>query len=291
MQTARLPIPSWRNSSTNIFLRASRYPQYRHLASILRWVYWDIPTHAELAFQNLQHSAEKHRAQVTEQRARHGQKAHERKELSSFGLRDPTNPGLDVNEDELTSDSSSGDASELDSSPDSHPTQSSPKISVLPHKVRPQGAILSFRGRYQGRIGRLILTDSEVLFASNRPGRVQIGISAETLLLQPFTSLLELRKCEGAPKSTVAKARKKILPVPREALQLIWTDGTEDRIEEMTKRDECFNTIIGFSRVRWTALQAAIDADSDEDLEPNEHEGQKKSTRRKGAIEELGKLF
>lgn len=37
-------------------------------------------------------------------------------------------------------------------------------------------------------------------------------------------------------------------------------DGTEDRIESMRKRDEAFNSIIGFSGLRWS-VQQGLDGD------------------------------
>ncbi|KAI9820582.1 MAG: hypothetical protein M1827_004951 [Pycnora praestabilis] len=39
---------------------ASKYPDYRLLASPIKWVFWNIPTHAEWAIDNLQKQAAKH---------------------------------------------------------------------------------------------------------------------------------------------------------------------------------------------------------------------------------------
>ncbi len=43
-----------------IFPIASRYPDYRLLASPIRWLFWKIPTHAEWAVQNLQAKGARH---------------------------------------------------------------------------------------------------------------------------------------------------------------------------------------------------------------------------------------
>lgn len=43
--------------------------------------------------------------------------------------------------------------------------------------------------------------------------------------------------------------------ISTEALVLVWTDGTTDTIHNMRKRDEAFNTIIGFSGLRFKVQQ------------------------------------
>lgn len=43
---------------------SSRYPKYRLVVSPVRWLFWNIPTHAEWSFQELSAEAEKNRGRI-----------------------------------------------------------------------------------------------------------------------------------------------------------------------------------------------------------------------------------
>jgi len=134
------------------------------------------------------------------------------------------------------------------------------------------------------RNGRLTISDSEIRFDSDRHGH------DGTCFVKSSASILEIRKETALPQSKTEKSRKKLVPAPRDALHLLWIDGSGTRIEEMAKRDECFNTIIGFSTSRWQSLQPAMDIDNEVGPDHAENGGHKFFGKRKGAIDELGKF-
>ncbi|KAI9812945.1 MAG: hypothetical protein M1826_002728 [Phylliscum demangeonii] len=54
---------------------ASRFPRYRYLVSPIKWMFWDIPTHAEWSFQYLRSKAQLRREELVKQKAE--EQAHE----------------------------------------------------------------------------------------------------------------------------------------------------------------------------------------------------------------------
>jgi len=108
--------------------------------------------------------------------------------------------------------------------------------------------ILSFRGRWESHAGRLIVTTSGVRFlrsaklSPSQPGKHR------DLWYRPFNELVEMRKVKTATS-------RKLVPGPTEALVFTWMDGREDAVESMRKRDECFNTVIGFSGLKFMGVQ------------------------------------
>ncbi len=108
--------------------------------------------------------------------------------------------------------------------------------------------ILSFRGRWESHAGRLIVTTSGVRFIrSAKLSPSQPGKQRE-LWYRPFNELVEMRKVKNA-------TLRKLVPGPTEALVFAWMDGKEDAVESMRKRDECFNTVIGFSGSKFMGVQ------------------------------------
>jgi len=95
--------------------------------------------------------------------------------------------------------------------------------------------IISFRGRHAGIIGRLIISTTSIRFMRS--------VDQTLLWTHPFADLVEMRK------ATSTGRLGKLAPtvVPNEGLSLLWTDGEKSVLEGMRKRDEAFNTIIGFS--------------------------------------------
>lgn len=99
--------------------------------------------------------------------------------------------------------------------------------------------VISFRAQWKRSIGRLIVSSSGIRFVRSLPKK--------ELWSRSFLELVEMRKLQG---STVSKLVKKAL----EQFELTCTDGAILRMEAMKNRDEAFNTIIGFSGLRWQVV-------------------------------------
>lgn len=100
--------------------------------------------------------------------------------------------------------------------------------------------IFSFRAHSQGVVGRLIIHSGGIRFVRN--------LTKKELWKRTFLELAEMRKLEG---SLVSKITMKTF----EQLEIIFSDGESLILEKMKSRDEAFNVIIGFSSLRWQALQ------------------------------------
>lgn len=99
--------------------------------------------------------------------------------------------------------------------------------------------VISLRARWNRSIGRLIVSSSGIRFVRSLPKK--------ELWSRSFLELVEMRKLQG---STVSKLVMKAL----EQFELTCTDGAILRMEAMKNRDEAFNTIIGFSGLRWQVV-------------------------------------
>lgn len=273
---------------------ASRYPRYRHLVSIARCVFWDIPTHAELAFRELRDKAMQTRLETTEERQRDKQTAQAFDAPSNNHPHDKPIPSLVIESEEPEAD---GDIhrrhhseSESSSSPGEALQDDGEEDQSL---IGSKENILAFRGRCQSRTGRLSVTTTHLRFISDIPRAEGFIVKDhEVILDRPYSDLLEMRKAKTTASSKRSKMRQKLVPTPQLALVLTWTDGCETRIEEMRKMDECFNTIIGFSGLRWQVCQPLLE-DGEGNLEDgynDQKDVRKDFFGKKSAFDELGKF-
>jgi len=125
--------------------------------------------------------------------------------------------------------------------------------------------ILAFRGTYHGQTGRVIITPTTVRFVPSAPRTTSSHTHSApvpqlpALFTHPHSYLLELRKTTSLAPSVLNPVKKALPPTSTksstEALTLIWINGTSDTIEAMRKRDDAFNSIIGFSGLRWSVQQ------------------------------------
>jgi len=204
----------------------SRFPKYRHLVSPLRLMFWDVPTNAEWTFQYLQEKARETRMNMLnnalERREAEGAVPHASStpiDLASVrNARPDTHARYDRDDgsDEYESASSSLSASNLLESTD----------------------IISFKGTYNGTRGRLIIQSDGLRFVRT--------LASKQLWYRPFSDLLEMRKIDG---QHMARLKNK------SSLEFEYFDGTVEHIDNIRQRDEAFNTVIGFSALRWQQLQ------------------------------------
>ena len=207
---------------------ASHYPKYRYLVSPFKWVLWDIPTDAELAFQYLRRRAQMIREQIIEKKA---------KEVTSLGNASPRAsffvgqttvvPRITLDVDE-TDEAHEANA---DDSDDESWYSADSSSNVL------EGTdILSFCARCGTKTGHLVLYTNGVRFVRS--------LRRKELWRRSFLEMVEMRKLEG---STTSRFTLKAL----EELELTFTDGDSIILGAMNDRDEVFNSIIGFSALQW----------------------------------------
>ncbi|KAI9696643.1 MAG: hypothetical protein M1820_008092 [Bogoriella megaspora] len=213
---------------------SSLYPRYRHVVSPLKWIIWDIPTHAEWAFRYLRREAQNTRATLISQRVT---EKYLNEEIDPAGpayvgsmelpttARTTSTDGTAVENDDYDSDDSTT----------SYYTASS-STSVLGSKP-----LLSFRCKWGIHIGRLTLTGANLYFASSLPPHRKHWSRS-------YLELVEMRKFSS--ESRVGRF------ATMEVLQFCWTDGSTDEVVETRGcRDEMFNCVLGFSGLKWQALQ------------------------------------
>lgn len=270
---------------------ASRYPRYRHLVSILRWAFWEIPTHAELAFQHLGQSARKHRVEEHEQQYRDRHLA-EDSVLPHEQTRSITAPHIDVADDCTVLPRSQPKSRSSSPSSSQDPVNHNGRTAAGKARSRPDKAILSFQGIFESQPGQLIVTETGVRFEQRvrGPGLTR-HTTREVAFVKPYTSFLELQKVDSVAIGKRDKAKQKLRSTPREELILMWTDESETRIAGMEKRDECFNTIVGFSGERWQVLRPLQEADGMGEGKSGHGGKTNFGGEGKGALDELGKLW
>jgi len=98
--------------------------------------------------------------------------------------------------------------------------------------------VLSFRCKWRGTLGHLILSTSGLRFVRSIPGK--------DVWRRSYQELDEMRKISG---SKLARLKQE------HTLEFQFTDGTAEQIEAMKQRDKAFNSIVGFSGLQWQMLQ------------------------------------
>ena len=206
---------------------ASHYPKYRYLVSPFKWVLWDIPTDAELAFQYLRRRAQMSREQIIKKvnevhcpenaGPRAGVFAGQTTAVRRFTL------GIDETDEANETNADAGDDESWHSADSSS--------SVL------EGTdILSFRARWGIKTGRLVVYANGVRFVRS--------LRRKELWRRSFLEMAEMRKLEGSTASRVTFKTS-------DQLEFTFTDGDSIILDLINNRNEVFNSIIGFSALQW----------------------------------------
>ncbi|KAF4544193.1 P-loop containing nucleoside triphosphate hydrolase protein [Lasiodiplodia theobromae] len=103
---------------------------------------------------------------------------------------------------------------------------------------------LTFRCRYHGIPARLAISASGISLIRLFP--------AKQLWSRHFYEISEMRKTSG---SALGRGLRKV--VEGKTLEFAFIDGEMDQIEAVRRRDEAFNSIIGFSNLMWQMLDPA----------------------------------
>lgn len=251
-----------------------RYPRFRKVISPTMWVYWDVPTNgkflllchsripayqltfsAGLAFKGLQEDAQKARERMHNVNM---QNVHQQTGQTHAGPR----PIVAVSPAQLLQSDATNNRNTLD-----QPRQNSnvlpPAVITHPrttHSETHNDDLLHFRGSCKSHLGRLVITPTRIRFTRTLPQQSLSTLTsdipsaqnpANDLFDQPYLHLLELRKSNSSVANLFS--RKEIIST--DGLIIVWMDGTTVTIESMRKRDEAFNTIIGFSGLRFAVQQ------------------------------------
>jgi len=210
----------------------SRYPKYRHLVSPLRWIWWDVPTNAEWTFQYLQQRARITRIKMLSHTM--GQQKAEDAMPHAF-----SNPAHLANSKQARPDTHTEYSDQEDDDDDAGYETASSSLSA--YNVLKRVDIISFKGSFGGARGRLVIQSDGMRFMRSVPRK--------QLWYRQYSELLEMRKIDG---TGIAKMRQQSM------LEFEYVDGNVEQVDAMKQRDEAFNTIIGFSALRWQQLQPLV---------------------------------
>ena len=211
---------------------SSLYPRYRHLVSPIKWIIWEIPTHAEWAFRYLRSEAQNARAAIIEHRVTEKYLAEEIHPAAPAYGGDLELPNITRT---ISGEEKAAMEYDSDDSATSYRTTTSSASAIGSQEL------LSFRCRWRSYIGRLILSGSGLKFVSALPSRSEQWSRS-------YLELVEMRK--RSSESRVGRA------ATIEVLQFHWIDGTTDEVLGTRGcRDEMFNCVLGFSGLKWQALQ------------------------------------
>ena len=240
---------------------SSRYPKYRHIISSIKWVYWDIPTHSEWSFQYLQKQASPTQDKIA---AYEGQMKEYRKALHN----------QEKLSAELLSEHTSAKSHELNSRKDDDAETASFCSAVSSTSSVDPTDIRSFRAYlHGGTIGRFTVFTQGVRFVRSRLLKTEVAADDEIWKFD-FEFIVEMQKFDDGDEADVSKTSQlagrlvktvSSLSKPGDStsgaakkgsggLRISCEDGTSLVMNGMRERDEAFNTVIAFSRLRWKTL-------------------------------------
>ena len=220
---------------------SSRYPKYRYLLDPLKWVLWDIPTNAEWSLEHLRQKAHLQQQEI-DGGARGLQGTRDQAERQSGLERFPRSRNVEDGIAEANS------ASEVFVTPPSSPT------------LAPTKGLFGFPAVSHAHAGRFLVDRDGVRFHRHSTG---------TDWKVFYSRLVEMRKARTPKKPRVAS----LSPGTGRIELYFRTEQGSERVEEVDikdgKRDEVFNVIVGWSGLRWRALQlsrAAVKGDGQRHL-------------------------
>ncbi|KAJ9639957.1 hypothetical protein H2199_006190 [Coniosporium tulheliwenetii] len=208
---------------------ATRYPKYRHIVSPFRYIFWDIPTHAEWSFRYLRKYAQETREKIINRKIEQQFQEEDGSHSQPIALQGRGTPKL------IEVSLVDGSPCAADESDDSADYETADETFYVAEEVD----FLSFRCRWHGQVGQLAIYSGGIRFIRSFPKK--------ELWRRRYAELVELRKLSTSAKLKLGKTDK--------LLEFAFTDGTIDQVEAMRARDEAFNTIVGFSGLRWQVLQ------------------------------------
>ncbi|KAF3086304.1 hypothetical protein TWF102_011106 [Orbilia oligospora] len=216
---------------------ASRYPRYRLVVSPFKWVFWGIPTHADIAYSEFRADAA-NAVSDPDMKKKSAKRNAKRRRAADFET--PVMVIDDDVEDEEEGNDGYTTSPDLDEDDNYDPEEL-----ISPHDMERDPESLGgkqyigviycgFRCIYRGHPGKLYLSDYGLVFETE--------VSKKVILEIKWRDVRNIEKEESLSMGKVGKVH---------ALGVAMACGERIKFEAMLKRDLAFNRIIGFSGLQW----------------------------------------
>jgi hypothetical protein len=190
---------------------ASRYPKYRYLVSPLKWLFWEVPTHAEWALAELRMEAQTNRERL----------------ISTKVMQEPA-----------AWEERSGDISNDDGDAESFMSARSYGWTPLDGSEQ----IATYRCRQGIRRGTLVISPNGVNFETRR---------GQVLWRKEWKDLLEVRKEKDQGPTRLVETSSLALVFVFSSVDKEMQENEVRLSEMGRRRDEAFNATLGFSGLKW----------------------------------------
>jgi hypothetical protein len=208
-----------------LFPISSRFPEYRLLASPVKWLFWKIPTHAEWSIKALQAEGLRNKESTA---VRKGDK----KTLSGAQIEHGGSDPLGFRGPPTTRDGQVREQEDIQ----------------IPEKDYG-----SYGGTFEKKNGALIISSSGVRFVT--------GLGGNTLWECPFRDMRKLEKVTRVIKQKISKGNGEDLKIVRAADPGTGLEGVhvkeaveEYLITDLNERDQVFSQIVGYSEGEWQVV-------------------------------------
>ncbi|KAK6523783.1 hypothetical protein TWF281_001755 [Arthrobotrys megalospora] len=217
---------------------ASRYPRYRLVVSPFKWVFWGIPTHADIAYSEFRADAV-NAVEDPNMKKKAAKRSAKRRKAADFET-----PVMVIDDD--IGDGEEWDEGYITTSPDIDEDEDyDPEELISPHDMERDPESLKgkqyigvvycgFRCAYRGHPGKLYLSDFGLVFETELKKKVMLEVK--------WRDIKKITKEETLSLGKVGKVH---------ALGVVMACGERTRFEAMVRRDMAFNRIIGFSGLQW----------------------------------------
>ncbi|KAF3309195.1 hypothetical protein TWF173_011353 [Orbilia oligospora] len=216
---------------------ASRYPRYRLVVSPFKWIFWGIPTHADIAYSEFRADAA-NAVSDPDMKKKSAKRNAKRRRAADFET-----PVMVIDDD--VEDEEGGDDGYTTSPDLDEDDNYDPEELISPHDMERDPESLGgkqyigviycgFRCIYRGHPGKLYLSDYGLVFETE--------VSKKVMLEIKWRDVKKIEKEESLSMGKVGKVH---------ALGVAMACGERIKFEAMLKRDLAFNRIIGFSGLQW----------------------------------------
>ncbi|RVD88004.1 uncharacterized protein DFL_002204 [Arthrobotrys flagrans] len=216
---------------------ASRYPRYRLVVSPFKWVFWGIPTHADIAYSEFRADAA-NAVSDPDMKKKSARRNAKRRRAADFET-----PVMVIDDDlegEEEGDEGCTTSPDLDDDDNYDPEEL-----ISPHDMERDPESLKgkqyigviycgFRCIYRGHPGKLYLSDYGLVFETE--------VSKKVMLEVKWRDIQKIEKEETLSMGKVGKVH---------ALGVAMACGERIKFEAVLRRDMAFNRIIGFSGLQW----------------------------------------
>ncbi|KAF3933024.1 hypothetical protein ABW20_dc0105895 [Dactylellina cionopaga] len=218
---------------------ASRWPRYRWLVSPFKWVFWGVPTHADIAYSEFRADAINAINDPAKRKTSARRRARRRK------VADYEGPVMVIDDDDAAEDegyvTNSPDMEEEDGDDDPEELISPHITSHDPESLKGNPFVgeiyCGFRCVHREHPGKLFISDYGLSFETE--------VRKKVIVEAAWRDLKRIRKKESVSMGKIGKIH---------ALELVLVGEEEITFDAMARRDKAFNRIIGFSGLQWQSF-------------------------------------